>query len=99
MERARRTIFVDAHGSVEGVEAAGTADLRERLARLAWLLDSSIRIPGTRFTVGLDAVAGLFPFVGDLVGVLCSSYIVAEAARLGAPKSVLARMAFNVGVE
>jgi hypothetical protein len=28
-----------------------------------------------------------------------SSYIVSEAARLGVPKSVLARMAFNVGVE
>jgi hypothetical protein len=99
MERARRTISIDTHGNVQGVEAAGTADLRERLARLAWLLDSSIRIPGTKFTVGLDAVVGLFPFVGDLVGVLFSSYIVAEAARLGAPKSVLARMAVNVGVE
>jgi hypothetical protein len=99
MERARRTISVDADGNVESVEAAGLAELRERLAWLAWLLDSSIRIPGTRFTVGLDAVIGLFPLVGDLIGVLFSSYIVAEAARLGAPKSVLARMAFNVGLE
>jgi uncharacterized protein DUF4112 len=39
------------------------------------------------------------PFIGDLVGVLASSYIVAEAARLGASKSVLARMAFNIAVE
>lgn len=99
MQRARRTISLDTAGNVEHVESAGVAELRERLARLAWLLDSSIRIPGTRFTVGLDAVIGLVPFVGDLIGVLLSSYIVAEAARLGAPRSVLARMAFNVGLE
>jgi hypothetical protein len=39
------------------------------------------------------------PFVGDLVGVLLSSYILGEAARLGASRSVLARMAFNIAVE
>jgi len=72
---------------------------RERLRRLAWLLDSSIPIPGTRFTVGVDALIGLFPVLGDLIGVLLSSYILGEAARLGAPRIVLMRMAFNVGVE
>jgi hypothetical protein len=39
------------------------------------------------------------PFLGDLIGVLLSSFIVGEAARLGASRSVLARMAFNVAVE
>jgi hypothetical protein len=74
-------------------------EARERLNRLAWLLDSSIPIPGTRFTIGLEALIGLFPVLGDLVGVLLSSYIVSEAARLGAGKSILARMTFNVVVE
>ena len=73
--------------------------MRERLARLAWLLDSSIPIPGTRFTIGLDALIGLVPVVGDLVGVLLSSYIVREAAALGVGRSILARMAVNVAVE
>jgi hypothetical protein len=63
------------------------------------LLDSSIRIPGTRLTIGADALIGLVPLVGDLIGVLLSSYIVGEAARLGAPKIVLARMALNVAIE
>jgi hypothetical protein len=74
-------------------------EARERLNRLAWLLDSSIPIPGTRFTIGLDALIGLVPVIGDLIGVLLSSYIVSEAARLGAGKSILARMTFNVVVE
>ena len=73
--------------------------VRQRLGRLAWLLDNSIVIPGTRFRVGIDAIVGLIPGLGDLLGVLASSYIVREAARLGAPPSVLTRMAFNVAVE
>ena len=73
--------------------------LRERLNRLAWLLDSSIPIPGTGLSIGLDALIGLFPVLGDLIGVALSSFIVAEASRLGAPRALLTRMAFNVAVE
>jgi hypothetical protein len=76
-----------------------TWQVRERLNWLAWLLDSSIPIPGTRLTIGLDALIGLFPVLGDAVGVVLSSYIVREAAALGAPRSILARMAFNVALE
>src|SRR5882672_8900845 len=94
-----RIINVDEKGNVRSVEEAGVRETRQRLASLAWLLDSSIPIPGTRFTVGIDALIGLFPVLGDLIGVLLSSYILGEAARLGAPKVVLMRMAFNVGVE
>jgi hypothetical protein len=39
------------------------------------------------------------PVVGDLAGVLLSAYIVYEAARLGASRGVLARMALNVALE
>lgn len=72
---------------------------RERLERLAWLLDSSIPIPGTGFRVGLDPLIGLVPGIGDFVAVLLSGYILKEAAALGAPPSVLARMALNVAIE
>jgi hypothetical protein len=76
-----------------------TAEVRAKLSRLAWLLDSSIPIPGTRFTIGLDALIGLFPVIGDVVGVVLSSYILREAAALGVSRSILLRMAFNVAVE
>jgi hypothetical protein len=99
MANSRRIIDVDTAGRVRSVERAGARQTRERLKQLAWLLDSSIPIPGTRFTVGLDALIGLFPFIGDLVGVLLSSYILGEAARLGAPRSVLLRMSANVALE
>jgi hypothetical protein len=74
-------------------------ETRHRLQRLAWLLDSSIPIPGTRLSIGIDALIGLVPFIGDLIGVLASSYILAEAARIGVGRSVLLRMALNVALE
>lgn len=86
-------------GEVIGPETPGERAARERMRFLAWLLDSSIPLPGTRFTVGLDAVLGLVPVLGDLIGVALSSLIIAEANRLGAPRSLLARMAFNVAVD
>jgi hypothetical protein len=94
-----RIIDVDEAGNVRRVELPGARETRERLRWLAWLLDSSIPVPGTRFTVGVEALIGLFPFVGDLIGVALSSFILKEAARLGAPKSVLLRMSFNVALE
>jgi hypothetical protein len=99
MSEQRRIIEVDSQGRVQSVESPGAHETRERLRKLAWLFDSSISIPGTRFTVGLDALIGLIPVLGDLIGVALSSLIIAEANRLGAPKSVLWRMAGNVGIE
>jgi len=39
------------------------------------------------------------PWLGDLVGVAASCYILAEASRLGVGRSVLVRMALNVAIE
>jgi hypothetical protein len=86
-------------GEVLGPETEAERQARERLRLLAWLLDSAIPIPGTRFTVGLDFIIGLVPVIGDLIGVLASSIIVVEANRMGVPRSVLSRMALNVAVE
>src|SRR2546423_7351905 len=86
-------------GEVLGPQSEAEREVRARLNFLAWLLDSSIPIPGTRLTIGLDALIGLFPFIGDLIGVLASSYILAEANRMGVGRAIMARMAFNVAVE
>lgn len=86
-------------GEVLAPESEAQRAARERLNFLAWLLDSSIPVPGTRLTIGLDALVGLVPFLGDLLGVLASSIILAEANRLGVGRAILARMAFNVAVD
>lgn len=69
------------------------------IRRLAWLLDSSIRIPGTRFKIGLDAVIGLIPWAGDVIGSVMSFAIVGMAFQVGASRWTLLRMGFNILVE
>ncbi|SLM49338.1 membrane protein of unknown function [Nitrospira japonica] len=63
---------------------------------LATLLDSSVKIPGTPWYLGLDPIIGLIPGIGDLLANLIGLTIVGLAARLHVPRIVLARMGLNL---
>jgi hypothetical protein len=71
----------------------------ERLKALSRLLDSAFTIPGTQYRFGLDAIIGLVPGLGDAVSAVFSGYLVLQASRMGAPKSVVTRMIGNVAVD
>lgn len=71
----------------------------ETLDKLAWYLDSSIRIPGTKWTVGLDGLLGLIPGVGDLASGAVSSYILLQAVNRGVSTIVIAKMLINIGLD
>lgn len=64
--------------------------------RLAALLDSSIRLPGTSFRVGIDPLLGLFPGIGDAISALLGSTLIAEALCRGLPLTLLGRLAGNL---
>ncbi len=66
---------------------------------LAWLLDNSIKLPIINYRIGLDAVIGLIPGLGDVAGLVVSSVIVLQAVRLGAPRATLTRMVLNIVAE
>lgn len=87
--------------ALRSAPAVGLVDRErlERLRRLGYLLDNSIPIPGTGFRIGLETIVGLVPGVGDLVGGGFSAWIILQAARLGAPPSLLARMGWNLLVD
>ncbi len=74
-------------------------DSLRRARVLALLLDEAIRVPGTNIRFGVDPIVGLIPGLGDGLGGVASAYIILEAARAGAPASVLVRMTMNVGVD
>jgi hypothetical protein len=71
----------------------------KQLNALAWLLDNSIPLPFINYRIGVDAVIGLVPGIGDMAGLLISSYIVLQAARLGVPRATLTRMVINIALE
>ncbi|MFD1333676.1 DUF4112 domain-containing protein [Methylopila musalis] len=71
----------------------------DELDRLATLLDSRWRIPGTTWRFGLDAAVGLAPGVGDVAMGLVSAYLIKRASDLGAPTHILVRMVGNVALD
>lgn len=70
----------------------------QRLQTVANLLDSAFLIPGTKQRVGIDAIIGLMPGIGDVLTTILSSYIIWEARNLGVSKFALARMVANLGI-
>ena len=63
---------------------------------LALIMDDFLRVPGTKFRVGLDPIIGLLPAVGDTASAIASAMVLVYAARSGLPKVLLARMAANI---
>ena len=73
--------------------------IRKRVEALEAVLERSFVVPGTKVPVGLDAIVGLVPVAGDLIGAALGLYLVWEARNLGMSKFQLARMTANVGFD
>ena len=70
-----------------------------RIRQLSLLMDTSLRVPGTGFRIGLDPIIGLIPGAGDLISTAFSAYIIFLATRFGIPRQDLTEMIFNVALE
>lgn len=73
--------------------------IRRRIEAMEMVLERSFIVPGINRPVGLDAIIGLVPVVGDVIAMGMGAYIVWEARNLGMPKWKLARMAGNVAFD
>src|SRR5215213_3913699 len=78
---------------------AERADVERSLDQLSRAMDGLFRVPGTGWRIGLDAIVGLIPGVGDFATTAVSLYILAAGVRYRVPKVTLLRMAANVGVD
>jgi len=72
------------------------ASVRARVVAMEKLLERSFTIPGVNMPVGLDALIGLVPVLGEIVTTAMGAYIIWEARNLGLSKWKLARMGANV---
>ncbi|HEX8146800.1 MAG TPA: DUF4112 domain-containing protein [Pyrinomonadaceae bacterium] len=87
-------------GSRAAVPApAERAEVERSLDQLSRAMDGLFRIPGTGWRVGLDALVGLIPGVGDFATTAVSFYILAAGVRYRVPKVTLLRMASNIAVD
>lgn len=73
--------------------------VRQRIEAMEQLLERGFTVPGTRYQFGLDALVGLIPVIGDLLGAVLGSYLIWEARNLGLPKWKLWRMTGNVAFD
>ncbi len=69
------------------------------LRRFAFFMDEAFVLPGTRIRVGFDALIGLIPGIGDIIGSLLSTWIIAGALRHRVPTPIIVRMVFNIAVD
>jgi hypothetical protein len=91
--------FANGARTANFARSASRAERIARIDRLATLLDTRFAIPFTKIRFGTDSLIGLAPGVGDAITTALALYIVYEAHRLGAPKTVLARMLGNVAID
>jgi hypothetical protein len=75
------------------------ASVRARVEAMEILLERSLKVPGVNMPIGLDALIGLIPVLGDIVTTAMGAYIVWEARNLGLSKWQLTRMGANVAFD
>jgi hypothetical protein len=73
--------------------------IRRRIEALEKLLENTFVVPVINRPIGLDAIAGLIPGVGDAITAVMGLYLVWEARNLKMPGWKLWRMAGNVGFD
>ena len=74
--------------------------VRRRVEALENLLEGLFEVPGLGDRkIGLDALVGLIPVIGDAVTAAFGLYLVWEARNIGMPRWQLWRMAGNVGID
>lgn len=71
----------------------------KRLQYLARWMDSSIKVPGSTFTVGWDPIIGVIPVAGDLISLFLNLYILYEARRMKASIGQLAKIIINILID
>jgi Domain of unknown function (DUF4112) len=93
--RARKEIMFEPERAPIGRQV----EIEQNLERLGWLMDDMFRIPVLGWRIGLDALLGLIPGVGDTATTLASLYILTSAVRYRVPKITLLRMGVNLGID
>jgi hypothetical protein len=71
-----------------------------KVAGVVRWLDDLVRVPGTKFGIGLDAIVGAaVPGLGDAITGMVALTLLRTAVRRGVPRVVIARMFLNIAFD
>lgn len=98
MPRPDTQAFMDQLDRMPGL-GRDPQSVRQRVEMMEQVLERAMVLPGTNYRIGLDAIAGLVPILGDVITAAMGAWIVWEARNLGMPRWKLVRMAANVGFD
>lgn len=79
-------------------DARGQRELA-RLRAIALLFDQAFAVPGTKWRFGIDALFGLVPGLGDIIGALVAVYALHVGRTLRAPGAVQLHMLSNIAID
>lgn len=71
----------------------------ERIDALARTMDAAFTIPGTKIPIGVDALVGLIPGIGDTVSLGIAGYIASHGVTLKAKKRHMGLMGVNIFID
>lgn len=71
----------------------------QKLAKLAKLMDSQFRIPGTSITFGIDPILDLIPGLGTIVDYGISAYLMIALWKNGASGKLVMKMFYNITID
>ncbi len=66
------------------------------LRKIARLMDSKFKLPGTKLRFGLDPILGIIPGLGDLSAFIVSAVLVVYMSRYGVSRKVIILMVLNI---
>jgi hypothetical protein len=95
---------MDRHGPAQTLKLTlptgnDPASIRARVEALEMLLERSFRIPVINMPVGLDAIVGLIPGIGDALAAAISIYMAWEARNLKLSRWQWLRMGGNIAFD
>lgn len=67
--------------------------------KIANISDTAVRIPGLNLRIGLDAIIGFIPVVGDALMLGASLTLIGLSRSLGAPKGIQLMMLRNAAID
>jgi len=83
----------------DGERAARGQRALERLRAIARLFDQAFVVPGTGWRFGIDALFGLVPGIGDVLGAIVAVYALRVARMLRAPVAIQLHMLSNIALD